>query len=210
MARDIDSKCKKCRRASEKLFLKGDRCLTPKCAMVKRASAPGMHGKKMKRGSSEFGVQLSVKQRIRRIYGVLERQFRKHFEEVRNKKGITGDLLIERLERRLDNVCYRMGMGSSRSQARQIISHGWVRVNGKKVTIPSFEVKVGDIVGFSELKKSKKYYAETAQILKNKKDFPGWIQFDPSDFSGKIVRRPERREAEINVDAQVVVEYYSR
>jgi small subunit ribosomal protein S4 len=210
MARDIDPKCRKCRRAGEKLFLKGDRCLTPKCAVVKRAYAPGVHGKKMKRGLSEYGIQLSVKQRIKRIYGVLERQFRKHFEEVKNKKGITGDLLIERLEKRLDNVCYRMGLGSSRSQARQIISHGWVRVNGKKVNIPSFEVRPGDLVAFSELKTSKKYYLEVSQILKNKKDFPGWIQFDQKDFSAKIVRNPERKEAEINVDAQIVVEYYSR
>lgn len=210
MARDIDAKCRKCRRAGEKLFLKGDRCLTPKCGVVKRAYAPGMHGKKIVRGLSEYGIQLSVKQRIKRIYGVLEKQFRKHFDEVKNKKGITGDLLLERLEMRLDNVAYRMGLGSSRSQARQLVNHGWVSVNGRKVNIPSYWVREGDVVNFSSNKKDKKYIKAVEQILKNKKDVPTWISFDSGNFSGKIGRKPERGETGINLDAQVVVEYYSR
>lgn len=210
MARDTQAKCRKCRRAGEKLFLKGDRCSTPKCGLVKRAYVPGMHGKKITRGLSEYGIQLSVKQRIKRIYGVLEKQFRKHFDEVRNKKGITGDLLLERLEMRLDNVAYRMGLGSSRSQARQLVNHGWVKVNGKKVTIPSYKTKEGDVVNFSSNKKDKKYLKAVEQVLKNKKDIPGWISFDLGSFSGKVNRRPERGEIGINLDAQVVVEYYSR
>lgn len=210
MARETNAKCRKCRRAGEKLFLKGDRCATPKCGVVKRAYAPGVHGKKMTRGLSEYGLQLSVKQRIKRIYGILERQFRKHFEEVRHKKGITGDLLLERLEMRLDNVIYRMGLGSSRSQARQLVNHGWIRINDKKANIPSLEVKVGSKVALNPTKVDKKYLKEISQILKNKKDVPGWIDFNTDNFEGKIIKRPERAEMGINVDAQVVVEYYSR
>ena len=144
MARNIEAKCKKCRRAGEKLFLKGERCFTPKCAMVKRPYAPGMHGKKPTRGKSEFGIQLSAKQKIKRIYGVLEKQFRKHFDEVKNKPGVTGDLLLQRLEMRLDSIVYRSGIASSRNQARQIVNHGLVNINGKKADIPSLKVKPGD------------------------------------------------------------------
>jgi small subunit ribosomal protein S4 len=210
MARETNAKCRKCRRAGEKLFLKGDRCATPKCAVIKRAYAPGVHGKKMKRGLSEYGLQLSAKQKIKRIYGVLEKQFRRHFEEVQNKKGVTGDLLLERLEMRLDNVIYRMGLGSSRSQARQLVNHGWITINGKKTDIPSAEVKVGMKIALNASKIGKKYLIEISQVLKNKKDVPSWIDFNPDNFEGKIVRRPERAEAGINIDAQIVVEYYSR
>lgn len=210
MARDLDPKCKKCRRAGEKLFLKGERCNTPKCAMVKRAYAPGIHGKKMRRGASEFGMQLAVKQKIKRIYGVLEKQFKKHFEEVRNKKGITGDLLMARLELRLDNAVYRMGLASSRPLARQMVNHGLITVNGKKVDIPSFKLKIGHIVGINPNKKDKKYFKNLEQVLKNKKDFPAWIDFDYKKVEGKITNIPQRDDIGINVDAQVIVEYYSR
>lgn len=210
MARETNAKCRKCRRAGEKLFLKGDRCSTPKCGVVKRAYAPGVHGKKMRRGLSEYGLQLSTKQRIKRIYGVLEKQFRRHFKEVQNKKGITGDLLLERLEMRLDNVIYRMGLGSSRSQARQLVNHGWITINGKKTDIPSAEIKVGAKIALNPSKIDKKYLKEISQVLKNKKDVPSWIDFNPDNFEGKIIRRPERAEVGINIDAQVVVEYYSR
>lgn len=210
MARDIDSKCKKCRRAGEKLFLKGDRCNSPKCAMIKRAYAPGMHGKKIKKGLSEYGMQLLIKQKIKRIYGVLERQFRKHFEEVKGKKGITGDLLLIRLEMRLDNVVYRMGLASSRSLARQLVSHGLISVNGKKVTIPSFETKVGQVIGLNSGKQERNYFKNLDQVLKNKKDFPSWISFDPAKKEGKILSIPQKNEIGINIDAQVVVEYYAR
>lgn len=210
MARSIDAKCRKCRRAMEKLFLKGDRCYTPKCAVVKRNYVPGVHGKKVGRGLSEYGTQLAVKQKIKRMYGVLEKQFRKHFEEVRGKKGIIGDLLLQRLEMRLDNIVFRVGFGSSRSQSRQLVNHGLINVNGKKVTIPSYEVKVGDIISINPTKKENNYFKNINQALKNRKDFPGWVNFDASKLEGKIVSVPSRDEMGINIDAQVVVEYYSR
>jgi small subunit ribosomal protein S4 len=210
MARSTDAKCRKCRRAMEKLFLKGDRCSTPKCGVVRRSYIPGMHGKKMTRNLSEFGMQLAVKQKIKRIYGIMEKQFRKHFEEVSGKKGVIGDLLLERLEMRLDNVVYRLGFGSSRSQARQLVNHGWISVNGKKLDIPSYEVKVGDNISFNANKQAKNYFKSIEQVLKNKKDFPNWISFDSKEYVGKINGRPKRDEMGINIDAQVVVEYYSR
>ncbi len=210
MARNIEAKCKKCRRAGEKLFIKGERCFTPKCAMVKRPYAPGVHGKKPTRGKSEFGIQLAAKQKIKRIYGVLEKQFRKHFEEVRNKPGVTGDLLLQRLEMRLDSIVYRSGIASSRSQARQLVNHGLVKVNGRRADIPSMEVKPGDEISVKENKLEKRYFKNLKQVLKNKKDFPGWLEVNTSGMKTKILRVPERDEMGINVDAQVVVEYYSR
>jgi small subunit ribosomal protein S4 len=211
MARDINAKCRKCRRAGEKLFLKGDRCFTPKCGVVRRAYAPGAHGKKMTKGNkSEYGMQLAVKQRIKRIYGVLEKQFRKHFDEVRNKPGVVGDLLLARLERRLDNVVYRIGLAASRAQARQLVNHGLISLNGRKMSIPSAEVKIGDTVSINSYKKNKNYFKNLEQIIKNKKDFPGWISFDAEKIEGKITNNPTKNDVEINVDAQVVVEYYSR
>ncbi|MFA5777766.1 MAG: 30S ribosomal protein S4 [Parcubacteria group bacterium] len=210
MARSIDAKCRKCRRAGEKLFLKGDRCSSPKCAMVRKPYAPGVHGKKKTRGLSEYGRQLAMKQRIKRIYGVLERQFRKHFDEVKNKQGVTGDLFIARLEMRLDNVVYRIGFSSSRSGARQLANHGLIKVNGKKVSIPSFWIKVGDVVGINETKIEKNYFKNHFQILKSKKDFPAWIQFDAGKTEGKIIASPRREDVGSTVDPQMVVEYYSR
>ena len=210
MARSIDPKCRKCRRAGEKLFLKGDRCFTPKCAIVKRAYAPGMHGKGLKRGLSEYGSQLAAKQKIKRMYGILERQFKHHFDEVKGKKGITGDLFLTRLEMRLDNVVYRMGLAGSRSQARQLVSHGLIYVNGRKVTIPSYEVKIGRTVSVNIHKKGKNYFKNLSQILKNKKDFPGWLEFNKEKLEAEITDFPDRSEIGVNVDAQVIVEYYSR
>lgn len=210
MARSIDSKCRKCRRAGEKLFLKGDRCFTPKCAITRRAYAPGMHGKSKSRGLSEYGIQLAVKQKIKRMYGILEKQFRHHFDEVKGKKGITGDLFLARLEMRLDNVVYRMGLASSRSQARQLVSHGLIYVNGRKVTAPSCEVKKGQTVGVNTHKKGKNYFKNLSQILKNKKDFPNWLEFDKEKLEAKVTGLPDRSEIGVNVDVQVIVEYYSR
>ncbi|MFA5993418.1 MAG: 30S ribosomal protein S4 [Parcubacteria group bacterium] len=210
MARDTKAKCRKCRRAGEKLFLKGDRCSTGNCGMVKRAYAPGVHGKKVSRGQSEYGTQLSAKQKIRRIYGVLERQFRKHFDEVSHKEGITGDLLLTRLEMRLDSIVYRAGFAVSRAQARQIVNHGLISVNGKKMTIPSAEVKVGDMIAINATKKEKNYFKNIAAVIKNKKDFPSWISFDTAKMEAKVNSAPTRDEIGINVDTQIIVEYYSR
>jgi len=210
MARSIDAKCRKCRRAGEKLFLKGDRCSSPKCAVVRKPYAPGVHGKKKSRGLSEYGKQLAMKQRIKRIYGVLERQFRKHFDEIKNKQGVTGDLFIARLEMRLDNVVYRMGYSSSRSGARQLVNHGLINVNGKNVDIPSFWVKVGDVISINKTKTEKNYFKNQSQILKNKKDFPVWIQFDGAKLEGKTISSPQRGNIDSSIDPQMIVEYYSR
>jgi len=210
MARDLNSKCKKCRRAGEKLFLKGDRCDSPKCAMIRRAYAPGVHGKSISRGLSEFGKQLAMKQKIKRMYGVLERQFRRHFEEARQKQGVTGDFLLARLELRLDNVVRKMGFAAAPAQARQLVNHGHFFVNGKKVDISSCEVKVGDVIGMNPNKKEKAFFAGQLQILKNKKDFPSWIQFDTDLMEGKIISLPQRDEIGVHIDPQMVVEYYSR
>lgn len=210
MGKSLDSKCKKCRRAGEKLFLKGDRCDSPKCAMVRKAYPPGMHGKRMSRGLSEYGKQLAMKQKIKRIYGVMERQFRKHFDEVRGKTGVIGDLLMARLEMRLDNVVYKTGVANSRASARQLVGHGFIKINNKKVDIPSYELSVGDEISINDLKKGKTYLKNQSQILKNKKDFPKWLEFSPSEMKGKIKSFPKREDIDANVDPQIVVEYYSR
>lgn len=211
MARDLlGSKCKRCRRAGEKLFLKGDRCNTPKCAVVKRPYAPGAHGKTMSRGQSEYGRQLAMKQRIKRMYGVLEKQFRNHYREVESKSGVTGDLLMARLEMRLDNVVRRSGFASSPIQARQLVNHGSILVNGKSVDVPSFEVKVGDVISIKETKKEKTYFKNLMPIFKNRKDFPAWILVDTNKFESKVVSIPTRSDIGIQVDPQMVVESYSR
>lgn len=210
MARDLSPKCKRCRRAGEKLFLKGDRCASVKCAMIKKAYAPGVHGKKMGRGLSEYGKQLAMKQRIKRIYGILEKQFRKHFEDVQGKEGIVGNLLMIRLEMRLDNVVYRMGLASSRTAARQMVGHGLIKVNDRRLNIPSAIVKVGDSVKVSETKREKKYFKDLVSALKNKKDVPSWIALDVANFEGKILSTPDVANIGVNADPQMVVEYYSR
>ncbi len=206
----MGSKCKRCRRAGEKLFLKGDRCDSGKCAMVKRPYAPGVHGKSISRGLSEYGKQLAMKQRIKRMYGILERQFRKHYEEIENKPGVTGDLLMERLEMRLDNVVKRAGFANSPIQARQLVNHGAFLVNGKKNTIPSYRVKIGDVVSVKESKKDNEYFKNQIQLLKNKKNFPRWIEFDQSKIEAKIIAQVSREDIGIHVDPQMVVEAYSR
>jgi len=212
MARSIDAKCRKCRRSGEKLFLKGDRCLTPKCGMVRRAYGPGVHGKTSGggRGKSEFGTQLAVKQKLKRVYGVLEKQFRHHFEEVKNRPGVAGDLLMQRLEKRLDNAVYRSGFAVSRSQARQIVNHGLIYLNGRKLNIPSAKVRIGDIISINENKVNKNYFKNLNQTLSNKKDFPSWIEFDAKEKKAKIVSEPKIDEIGVNVDAQLIVEFYSR
>lgn len=210
MARDLGSKCKRCRRAGEKLFLKGDRCYSAKCAVSRRAYAPGQHGKSMSRGLSEYGKQLAMKQKIKRMYGVLERQFRKHFEQAEKRQGVSGDNLIARLEMRLDSVTRKIGFADSPSQARQIVSHGLISVNGKRVNIPSYEVKIGDSVSIDETKKEKKYFSAKNEVLKGKKSFPSWMEFDSKKMEAKIVAVPTKDDMDVNVDPQMVVEYYSR
>ncbi len=212
MARDLTSKCKRCRRAGEKLFLKGDRCGTPKCAVVRKPYAPGVHGAKSRRSQSEFGQQLAMKQRMKRIYGVLERQFKKYFREVKGKPGVTGDLLIQKLESRLDNVIYRAGFASNRRQARQLVRHAHFTVNGRSANIPSHELKIGDVVKMKETKKSKEYFKNLAEYLKGKKgeSMAAWLEVDFGSMGVTVKAKPAREDLGINVDAQMIVEFYSR
>ncbi len=210
MANNVDSKCKLCRRAGEKLFLKGDRCLSPKCAMVRRPYAPGIHGHNPSRGGSEFGKQLAMKQKIKRLYGVMERQFRHHFDEVRNVPGITGDQLLSRLERRLDNVVYRLGFAASRALAAQLVSHKMFEVNGKRMNIPSVEMKPGDVIALKANKKDKTYFKNLLETIQNKKDVPHWLNLDVTKMEGKVLAMPARGDVGVRVDAQMVVEYYSK
>lgn len=210
MARHLDSKCKLCRRAGEKLFLKGDRCLSPKCAMTRRPYAPGVHGQTPSRNKSEFGRQLAMKQKIKRIYGVLERQFRHHFTESQERRGATGDLLMERLERRLDNVVYRLGFAPSRSLARQLVGHQYFTVNGKRMDISSYPVSVGDVIALKGTKKEKSIVKTQEEILKNKKDVPHWLALDAEKLEGKVIALPTKSDVGVFVDAQAVVEYYSK
>lgn len=210
MAKNLDSKCKLCRRAGEKLFLKGDRCLSPKCAVVRRPYAPGIHGHNPSRGGSEFGRQLAMKQKIKRLYGVMERQFRHHFDEVKKRPGITGDQLLSRLERRLDNVVYRLGFAASRVQAKQLVSHKMFEVNGKRMNIPSCEVNVGDVIVLKQTKREKTYFKNLTETLKNKKDISHWLELDAEKLSGKVIAEPSREDVGVSVNPQMVVEYYSK
>ncbi|MBP7811898.1 MAG: 30S ribosomal protein S4 [Candidatus Moranbacteria bacterium] len=206
----IDSKCKLCRRAGEKLFLKGDRCISQKCAMVRRPNAPGVHGSTPSRNQSEFGKQLAMKQKIKRIYGVLEKQFRCHYAEVKRQKGVTGDLLLSRLERRMDNVVYRLGFAPSRVTGRQLVSHKMFTVNGKRVNIPSFELHVGDVIRLKDAKREKTYTKNRIEILKEKKDVPAWLDLNSDKLEGTVVGLPARNDIGVTVNPQMVVEYYSK
>lgn len=209
----IDAKCKQCRREREKLFLKGDRCFTPKCAMVKKPYVPGLHGKKFKRNSSEYGTQLREKQKVKRTYGIAERQFRKYYEIASRKKGVIGEIILFAIEKRLDNVIYRMGLAKSRGLARQIVSHGHIIVerNGRKtkVDIPSFVVKVGDKIHLKESSKPKGIFKDVETILKNY-EFASWLKFDSKTLIGEIVSEPTMNDVNINANMQLIVELYAR
>lgn len=184
--------------------------MSPKCAIARRPYAPGVHGQTPTRGGSEFGRQLAMKQKIKRLYGVMERQFRHHFEEAQKRRGIIGDQLLSRLERRLDNVVYRLGFASSRAQARQLVGHKMFEVNGKRINISSFEVKIGDVIVLKQTKSGKTYFKNLMETLKNKKDVPHWLLLDAEKFTGKMLALPSREDIGVRVDAQMVVEYYSK
>ena len=207
MGRNLDPKCKQCRREGKKLFLKGERCFGPKCAMVRKAYPPGQHGQNRKRGFSEYGIQLREKQKVRRIYGLMEKQFKKYFDEASRLKGDTGNIFLSILERRLDNVIYRLGFASSRNLARQLVSHGHFLVNGKKVDIPSYLVKEGDIITMKNRKLA--VFGDLENSLKNYQ-FPAWLLVDLKNMEGKVLSVPVRQEIDLAVDLQLIVEYYSR
>lgn len=207
MARILSPKCKQCRREGKKLFLKGERCYTVKCSVARRAYAPGQHGQDRRMRVSEYCMQLREKQKVKRIYGILEKQFRKYYEEAARMKGDTGNLLISLLEKRLDNVIYRTGLGSSRNQARQLVNHGHFLVNGKKVDIPSFIVKEGDVI--SVKKEAAPYFKNIRENLKGAQ-VPSWINFDEKKLQAKVNSLPNEKEAELDVNIHQVVEYYSK
>ena len=205
MAKNTSPDCKQCRREGMKLFLKGERCLT-KCAFDKRPVVPGQHGTARKK-FSEYGMQLREKQKVRRAYGLLEKQFRIYYEKATRSKEGTGWALLKMLELRLDNVVYRMGIGSSRSESRQIVNHGHITVNGKKVNIPSYQVKVGDVIQIKENKQN----IEMFKALKEAKvNTPKWLEFDSKSLTGKVLALPERDDIDMNIQEHLIVEFYSR
>lgn len=205
----IDSKCKKCRRAGEKLFLKGDRCYIQKCAMVKRPYAPGQHGQKRKRGPSEFGIRLKEKQHLRSIYGLREAQFRKYFTAASRKKGVTGEELMKLLESRLDNAVYRAGFAASRSVARQMVSHGHINVNGRRVNIPSYFVKKDNVITIHSGSEKKAIFKGLEVRLK-KYEPAAWLSLDKEKTVCKVLRSPGAEDAGFSGNLQWIVEYYSR
>lgn len=211
MANYTDAVCRLCRREGQKLFLKGDRCLSPKCAIEKRNYPPGDHGKKatFRRKVSEYGLQLREKQKARRIYGVMERQFRRYFENADRQKGMTGTTLLTMLESRLDNVVYRLGFADSRSQARQLVRHGHFDVNGRKTNVPSFLMSVGDVVQVRANSQNKAYFKDRSQIMQSNRT-PGWLSLNLMNLSGSVQNEPGREDIEIPLNEQLIVEYYSR
>lgn len=201
--------CKKCRRVGQKLFLKGERCFTPKCAMVKKPYAPGIHGKKRRRAISEYGSQLAEKQKICGIYNIRERQFKRYFREALKEKGVIGDNLLKKLETRLDNVIFKLGLAESRKKARQFISHGHILVNNRKVNIPSFQVKPKDVIKIKKSSLGLTAFKDSGTKLKKFK-VPDWLSLDKNKLEGKLISLPQREDINIPVDMQMIVEYYSR
>jgi small subunit ribosomal protein S4 len=208
MARYTEAVCRLCRRENKKLFLKGERCYTEKCAVTRRASLPGQHGKGRKK-TSEYGIQLRAKQTARRYYGVLESQFASYFEKAAAKPGITGENLLQILETRLDNVAYRLGFASSRKEARQLVVHGHFTVNGKRLDIPSALVKPGDVVAVAEKsRQSDKIKGVVEQF--GSRPVPKWLDLDRTNMAGRIVELPRREEIDLDVEEHLIVELYSK
>ncbi len=208
MARTIEPDCRQCRREGCKLFLKGERCTTKKCAMERRPEIPGQHGNSKRRVAfSEYGTQLREKQKVKRMYGILEKQFREYYEKASKVEGATGEQMLISIERRLDNVVYRMGIGRSRKQARQIVNHGLITVNGKRVNIPSYSVKVGDVIAVKENKQNNEFFKD---LKGSKIVMPKWLEFDTNTLSGKILALPMREDIDSDIKEQLIVEFYSR
>ncbi|MGA2697063.1 MAG: 30S ribosomal protein S4 [Terriglobales bacterium] len=209
MARYTDPVCRLCRREGMKLFLKGTRCFSDKCAIEKRNFAPGQHGKDRKAKIVGYGLQLREKQKTKRMYFTQEGQFRNYFEKAAASQGVTGEVLLQQLERRLDNVVFRMGFGVSRRQARQLVRHGHIHVNGRKVNIPSFPVNAGDEITVREASR-KLAILESAKEVASHGHAPNWLQIDRDNYSGRIVSLPKRDEIQMPVNEQLIVELYSK
>lgn len=208
MGRYLGPVCRLCRREGMKLFLKGEKCFTPKCPIERRSYAPGMHGQ-LRRKVSDYGIRLREKQRAKRVYGILERQFRRHFEEAERRAGATGENLLQILETRLDNVVYRLGFADSRAQARQLVRHGHFEVNGRKTDIPSFQVKPGDVISVRDRSRSLEYFKMVAEELK-RKQVPSWLSLDPLAMAGRVLALPRREEIDAQINENLIVEFYSR
>ncbi len=208
MARNLDAKCRQCRREGEKLFLKGEKCFTDKCAIERRSYAPGQHGQKSGARLSDYGKQLREKQKIRRIYGLLERQFHKVYVEAARSKGITGERLLQLLETRLDTVVYRMGFGASRTEARQIVRHNGILVNGKRVNIPSYQVRPGDTLEVAGPAKEQLRIKGASEAAESR-GLPDWLEVDAKGLKGKLKALPARSELPSTINENMVIELYS-
>ncbi len=202
-----DAKCKLCRREGNKLFLKGEKCYMEKCPFNKRPLPPGQHGAGRKK-VSEYGLQLREKQKTKRIYGVQEKQFRHYYEVADRMKGITGENMLSLLERRLDNVVFRMGVGVSRTQARQLVNHAHFTVNGKTVTVPSYSVKAGDVIAVKETRKDNKFFEQIKGMKVG--NMPKWLEFDPEKLEGKVLALPTREDVDSQIAEHMIVELYSK
>jgi small subunit ribosomal protein S4 len=208
VARYREALCRLCRRESEKLFLKGDRCYTDKCAIERRKYAPGQHGQK-RRKFSDYALQLREKQKAKETYGILEKQFKRYFYTADRKEGVTGSNLLQLLERRLDNVVYRFGFASNRRQARQLVLHGHVAVNDKRVNIPSYLIRPGDIIGLKETSRKLKVIEENVSKIEHR-GLPAWVEIDVANLRGKILHNPSRDEIQLPIQEQLIVELYSK
>ncbi|MGH8722134.1 MAG: 30S ribosomal protein S4 [Burkholderiales bacterium] len=209
MARDLGPKCRQCRREGEKLFLKGEKCFTDRCAVERRSYAPGQHGQKSGSRMSDFGKQLREKQKLRRTYGVLERQFRKTYAEASRSKGVTGERLLQLLETRLDNIAYRMGFGASRTEARQVVRHNGIHVNGKRVNIPSYQVRPGDVVEVTG-KAKEQLRIKAASEAAEGRGFPEWLEVDAKALKGTFKSLPARADLPSTVNESLIIELYSK
>lgn len=213
MARYSGPVCKLCRREGEKLFLKGARCLSPKCSVERRTYPPGQHGKdaQFRRGrGSDYALQLREKQKARRVYGILERQFRRYFREALRRPGLTGSNLLSILESRLDNVVYRLGWADSRAHARQLVQHGHIKVNGRRTNIPSYLVRPNDVVAIRDESRSRQYFKELRAYMEDRPQAPEWLSVNIGAMEGTVLRIPERRDVDLPLNEQLIVEYYSR
>ncbi|CAH1080301.1 30S ribosomal protein S4 [Candidatus Nitrotoga sp. 1052] len=209
MARNLDPKCRQCRREGEKLFLKGEKCFTDKCGVERRAYPPGQHGQKKNTRLSDYGGQLREKQKVRRIYGMLEHQFRLTYRSAEIQRGITGENLLQLLESRLDNVSYRMGFGASRSEARQVVRHNGILVNGKRVNIPSYQVRTGDVVEIADNAKMQLRVKAALQAAEQR-GFPEWVEVDTKAMKGTYKSKPQRSELPASINEHLIVELYSK
>lgn len=209
MGKNLDPKCKQCRRLGGKLLLKGDRCFTAKCAIIKRNYVPGIHGPKGHHRLSDYAVQLAEKQKAKKMYNLLEKQFHLTFEKAKQQVGDTGYNFFKLLEMRLDNVICRLGWGSSHSQARQLVNHNHLTVNGKSVNIPSYSVKAGDVIKIKKSSEKNKFFRDLSEKMKNA-NLPSWLNYNASEMSAKVLHAPKAEDLPQNVNVQMIIEFYSK